>query len=169
MHERDVDFKVAIVTVSTSRYEKYGRVSGVEKIGEFDESGKLIYETFKDRVVHYALVPDDIVKIRRAVLESLETADVCIVTGGTGLSPSDVTVEAVEPLFTKKIDGFGEIFRKLSYDEIGLSALLSRATAGLVDDKVIFCLPGSKKAVRLGMEIIRGVLKHILSHAKGLA
>ncbi len=167
MHERDVDFKVAVVTVSTSRYEKYGRLSGVEKIGDFDESGKLIHETFG--AVHYVLVPDSIIEIRRAVLESLEIADVCIVTGGTGLSPSDVTVEAVEPLFTKKIDGFGEIFRRLSYDEIGLSALLSRATAGLVDDKVVFCLPGSKKAVRLGVEIIKGVLKHVLSHARGLA
>ncbi len=169
MHEKDVDYKVAVITVSTSRYERYGRLSGVDMVGDFDESGKLIRDTFGDRTVHYLLVPDSIIEIRKAVFEALEVADVCVITGGTGLSPSDVTVEAVEPLFTKKIEGFGEIFRRLSYDEVGLSSLLSRATAGLVEDRVVFCLPGSKKAVKLGLEIIRSVVKHILSHAKGLS
>ena len=79
-----------------------------------------------------------------------------------------MTVEAVEPLFTKKIEGFGEIFRMLSYQEVGYSAILSRATAGLIDSKVVFCIPGSKKAVRLAIEVIKGSVKHILSHAKGL-
>ncbi len=169
MHERDVDFKVAVITVSTSRYEKYGELRGVDKISSDDESGKLIYESFEENVVDYFLVPDDVVKIQKSVFEALSKADVCILTGGTGLSPADVTIEAVEPLLTKKIDGFGEIFRMLSYNEVGYAAILSRAMAGLVKDKVVFCLPGSKKAVRLGLEIIKGSLKHILSHAKGLS
>ena len=169
MHEKDVDYRVAIITVSTSRYEKYGELKGLEKIGDDDESGKLIYESFKSQAVDYRLVPDDVMEIRKAALDVLSKADVCIITGGTGLNPTDVTIEAVEPLFTKKIDGFGEIFRMLSYEEVGFSAILSRATAGLVKDKVVFCLPGSKKAVRLGLDIIKKSLKHILSHARGLS
>jgi len=167
MHERDIDYEVAVITVSTSRYEKHGNVKGVENIPEDDSSGKMLVESFG--ASQYFLVPDDIVLIRKAVFEALEKADVCLITGGTGLNPKDVTVEAVEPLFTKKIDGFGEIFRMLSYQEVGYSAILSRATAGIVGDKVVFCLPGSSKAVRLGIEIIRGSLKHILSHAKGMS
>jgi len=169
MHERDVDFKVAVITISTSRYEKYGELRGVDKISSDDESGKLIYECFEGNVVDYFLIPDDVVRIQKSVFEALSKADVCILTGGTGLNPADVTIEAVEPLLTKKIDGFGEIFRMLSYNEVGYAAILSRAMAGLVKDKVVFCLPGSKKAVRLGLEIIKGSLKHILSHAKGLS
>ncbi|WP_290596848.1 MULTISPECIES: MogA/MoaB family molybdenum cofactor biosynthesis protein [unclassified Archaeoglobus] len=169
MHEGDVDFKVAVITVSTSRYEKYGELRGVDKIRSDDESGKLIYESFEGNVVDYFLVPDDAVKIQKSVLDALSKADVCILTGGTGLNPTDVTIEAVEPLFTKKIDGFGEIFRMLSYNEVGYASILSRAMAGLIKDKVVFCLPGSKKAVRLGLEIIKSSLKHILSHAKGLS
>lgn len=169
MHEMDVDFKVAVITVSTSRYEKYGELRGVDKIRNDDESGKLIYESFGGNVVDYFLIPDDAVKIQKSVLDALSKADVCILTGGTGLNPTDVTIEAVEPLFTKKIDGFGEIFRMLSYNEVGYASILSRAMAGLIKDKVVFCLPGSKKAVRLGLEIIKSSLKHILSHAKGLS
>ncbi len=167
MHEKDVSYEVAVITVSTSRHEKYGDVKGVENIPEDDASGKLLVESFN--ASQYFLVPDDITRIQRTVLEALEGADVCLITGGTGLNPRDVTVEAVEPLFTKKIEGFGELFRMLSYQEVGYSAILSRATAGLVGDKVIFCLPGSSKAVRLGAEIIKGSLRHILSHAKGMS
>lgn len=167
MHKHEVveDYSVRIVTVSTSRFEKYGRVEGVEKIPDDDESGKIIAEMLGDRVKNYVLVPDSVSEIRKAVLDSSE--DVVVVTGGTGLNPKDVTVEALEPLFDKKIDGFGEIFRLESYKEIGYNALLSRATAGIISNKVVFCLPGSKKAVKKGMEIINSVLKHIISHAKG--
>lgn len=169
MHEREVDYKVAIVTVSTSRFEKNGPVRGVEKIPEDDESGKEILNAFKDRVVDYWLVPDKILEIRSAVYDALKRADLCILTGGTGLNPKDLTIEALEGLFEKKIDGFGEIFRMLSFKEIGYSAILSRATAGIINGKVVFCLPGSKKAVSLGLEIIKASINHILSHAKGLA
>ena len=104
--------------------------------------------------------------ILKAVLEM--EADVVILTGGTGLNPRDVTVEALEGIFDKKIEGFGEVFRYESLKEIGYNAILSRATAGVVNGKVVFALPGSKKAVELGVKIIKDVLKHVVTHAKGL-
>lgn len=169
MHERDIDYRVAVITVSTSRFQKYGNLRGVESVPEEDESGKEIIKEFGGRVVDYQLVSDDILQIRSAVFESLAKADVCILTGGTGLSPRDVTVEALESVFEKRIEGFGEIFRLKSFEQIGYSAILSRATAGIVGGKVIFCLPGSKGAVKLGIEVIKASVKHILSHAKGLS
>ncbi len=168
MHAKDVSFTVGVITVSTSRFERHGKVRGVENIPEDDESGRMIAETF-DNVTHYVLVPDCVEDIRSAVLEMISRVDVCIITGGTGVSPRDVTIEAVEPLITKKLEGFGEIFRMLSYKEIGVDAVLSRATAGLISNKAIFCLPGSKKAVRLALEIIKPLLPHLVTHAKGLA
>ncbi len=169
MHEKELDYKVAIITVSSSRFQRYGNLRGKENIPNDDESGKEILNEFKDRVVDYQLVSDDVFQIRLAVFESLAKADVCILTGGTGLNPKDLTIEALEDVFEKKIDGFGEIFRLKSFEQIGYSAILSRATAGVVNGKVIFCLPGSKKAVKLGIEIIKASVKHILSHAKGIS
>lgn len=169
MHERDFDYKVAIITVSTSRFNKYGALRGVSNIPKDDESGMEIFKAFKDNVEDYYLVSDDVVQIRSAVFDALKSADVCILTGGTGLNPRDLTIEALEGLFDKKIEGFGEIFRMQSFKEVGYSAILSRAAAGIINGKVVFCLPGSKKAVMLGLEIIKASLKHILSHAKGLA
>ncbi|MEM4156483.1 MAG: MogA/MoaB family molybdenum cofactor biosynthesis protein [Archaeoglobaceae archaeon] len=169
MHERELDYKVAIITVSTSRFNKYGSIMGIKNIPEDDESGMAIFEAFKGSVLDYRLVSDDLIQIRSAVFDVLRSADVCIITGGTGLNPKDLTIEALEDLFDKKIDGFGEIFRMQSFKEVGYSAILSRATAGIINGRVVFCLPGSKKAVQLGLEIIKASLKHILSHAKGLA
>lgn len=169
MHKADIEYTVGIITVSSSRFKKYGALRGIESLGDFDESGMEIYSAFKDVAKDYALVSDDIEMIRGALFEVLKNTDVCIITGGTGLSPSDVTVEAVKPLFTKEIEGFGEIFRMLSYQEIGSSALLSRATAGLIKDKIVFCLPGSKKAVKLAVNIIKPAIGHMLVHARGLA
>ncbi|MFN3384084.1 MAG: molybdenum cofactor biosynthesis protein B [Archaeoglobaceae archaeon] len=169
MHEKELDYKVAIITVSSSRFQRYGNLKGKENIPSDDESGKEILNEFKDKVVDYQLVPDDVFQIKSAVFESLAKADVCILTGGTGLNPKDLTIEALEDVFEKRIDGFGEIFRLRSFEQIGYSAILSRATAGVINGKVIFCLPGSKRAVKLGIEIIKASVKHILSHAKGLS
>jgi molybdenum cofactor biosynthesis protein B len=169
MHERDVQYGVAIITVSSSRFEKHGPLKGKERIPEDDESGREILKAFSEKVVDYYLVPDSVIEIRSAVFDALRKADVCILTGGTGLNPKDLTIEALKDLFEKEIEGFGEIFRMQSFKEIGYSAILSRATAGIINGKVVFCLPGSKSAVILGLEIIKASLKHILSHAKGLA
>ena len=165
MHETDVDYKVDVITVSTSRFKKYGRVEGKQAV-EDDESGKILIEAFGDKFNKYYLIPDDIQEIRKTVIGC--DADVIITTGGTGLNPRDVTIEALEDLFTKRIDGFGEIFRMESIKQIGYHVVLSRVTAGIIGNKVVFCLPGSKNAVRVGVKIIKEVIKHILSHVKGL-
>ena len=96
------------------------------------------------RVVSRGLVRDDIGEIRAEVKAALALpeVDAVLVTGGTGLAPRDVTIEAVTPLFEREIPGFGELFRMLSFAEIGAAAMLSRATAGLVSGRAIFLLPG---------------------------
>ena len=116
-HEVELNYKIGIISISTSRSKRYGELRGIDKIGDFDESSKIVYETFKENVVNYVLIPDDVDKIRKAISEVLRDADVCITIGGTGISPSDVTIEAVKPMFTKELEGFGEIFRMLSYKE----------------------------------------------------
>lgn len=100
--------------------------------------------------------------IRLHLLRSLfeEDAEAVILMGGTGLAPRDVTIEAVSPLLEKRLDGFGEIFRRLSYDSIGSPALMSRTLAGLIGNKPVFCLPGSPQATKLGVEMALKELPH---------
>ena len=92
--------------------------------------------------------------------------DVILTTGGTGLDARDITVETVESLFRKKLEGFGEIFRVKSYEEIGAAALLSRATAGIYKNTVIFSMPGSPNAVKTALSIIIDELPHFVHHVK---
>ncbi len=169
-HVADVDVTVSVITISTSKWQKYGDmyIDGLEKTD--DESGKALVRMLgeKFRIVSYRLAPDDMEKIRAAVEECLKISDAVVTTGGTGITPRDVTIEAVEPLIEKRLDGFGEIFRMLSYQQVGSAAILSRAIAGIRDGKAIFCLPGSPKAVKLGAELILDSLKHVISHARGL-
>jgi molybdenum cofactor biosynthesis protein B len=168
-HEADVEVCAGIITVSTSRFNKYGSARGLEKLEEIDDpSGKEIAEALKCKVEDYVLVPDEKAEIVKALVSMLPRVDAVILTGGTGLNPLDVTIEAVEPLFEKRIDGFGEIFRYLSYKEVGTAAILSRATAGIIEGRAVFCLPGSRKAVRLAVELINDLLKHAISHVRGL-
>jgi len=170
-HEAEIRIKVGVITISTSRWKKYGNVSSLEALESIDDpSGKLIVDTLADEyeVVDYRLVPDSEEKILCAVGDILDKSDVVITTGGTGITPTDITVETIEPLVDKKLDGFGEIFRMLSYKEIGNAAILSRAFAGIMGGKAIFCLPGSQKAVKLALEIIKPTLRHIITHARGL-
>jgi molybdenum cofactor biosynthesis protein B len=98
--------------------------------------------------------------------KALKICNCIILDGGTGLTPDDVTIEAVSPLLEKKIDGFGELFRMKSYEEIGTSAMLSRAVAGTIRGKAVFCIPGSTAAVILATKtLIVPEISHILSHA----
>jgi molybdenum cofactor biosynthesis protein B len=157
-----------IITCSTSRFQS--RCSGKEAP---DPSGDLIeakMREFGHRVIGRSLIPDDPRIIRATILEALRNPDVdsIIITGGTGISKDDVVIEVAEGIFDKRLPGFGEIFRRISYDEIGSSAVLSRATAGVAWGKPIFCLPGSPDAVRRSLEkIILPELPHILKHVKG--
>ena len=138
-----------------------------------DLSGDLIVKLLEKaghRVVFRTVVPDDRVLIGRSVGNALgmEDVDAIITCGGTGVSLSDLTIETVRPLLRKTLPGFGEFFRRLSYDEIGSAALLSRALAGVADKgKAVFCIPGSPQAVRLCLErLILPEVGHILKHAR---
>lgn len=149
----------AVVTVSTSRSL------------EDDVSGDRIVELFESAghdVVVRELVDDDFDGVQGAVdrLARREDTDVIVTTGGTGVTPDDVTPEAVRPLFEKRLPGFGELFRRLSYEEVGTRTVGSRATGGIADGTVVCCLPGSENAVRLGVEEL--VLPEI-GHLVGLS
>jgi molybdenum cofactor biosynthesis protein B len=163
MHEVEFEISFGVITISTSRFERHGLLN---EPPSDDESGRFLVKEFNAKA--YMLIPDSVMEIRRAVLDMLREVDVVITTGGTGLNPKDVTIEAVKPLIDKEIEGFGEIFRYLSYQEIGDRAMLTRAFAGVVKGKAVFCLPGSLNAVKLGAKLIKSQVRHILTHARGL-
>lgn len=114
---------------------------------------KKILEKNNQNFVSFQIVPDENERIKEVLLQLIkEKNDIIITSGGTGISKRDVTIETVKPLFEKTLEGFGELFRYLSYKEIGSSAMLSRASAGIINNKIIFCLPGSPNAVKLALE-----------------
>ena len=137
-----------------------------------DTSGKLIAERLEAAghgVVERAIVKDDRDAIRSAVLRGIARpdTDVVIATGGTGVSPRDSTPEAVEPLLDKVLHGFGELFRALSFQEIGAAAFLSRALAGTAQRTAVFVMPGSSAAVRLAMDrLILPELAHLVGQLR---
>ena len=135
-----------------------------------DEGGRILRSGLTaagHRIAGQRIVPDDLEALRHLATGEAQAAgaQALLVTGGTGLSPSDCTLEAFEPLWTKRLDGFGEIFRALSFAEIGPAAMLSRAAAGAIDRLLVFALPGSPAAVRLALD--RLILPE-LGHAVGL-
>ena len=134
-----VPVPIAVMTASDSRTEAD------------DKSGKLLVERLTGaghRIVEKVIVPDDIFQIRSVVSRWIADTEVQVVltTGGTGVTGFDGTPEAVTPLLEKELDGFGEIFRAVSYEEIGTSSLQSRAVAGVANGTYLFCLPGSSGA-----------------------
>lgn len=135
--------KVGVLTASDSRS------------AETDESGRLIRELLTaagHRVEYYEVLPDEPSRIRQALLDNLPDLDAIIVSGGTGIAARDSTIEVVRMLLDKELEGFGELFRYLSYQEIGPAAILSRALAGITAGKIVASLPGSPDACRLAME-----------------
>ncbi len=139
--------RIAVLTVSDTRDE------------ESDTSGHVLVERLSKAghtLAHRGLVPDDVEAIRARCIAwaSSGEVDVIITTGGTGLTGRDVTPEALEPLFDKRIEGFSVVFHQVSYQSVGLSTLQSRATAGLLRGVFVFCLPGSNGAVKDGWSII---------------
>lgn len=122
---------------------------------ETDESGHLIRDLLTaagHRVEYYVVLPDDPSRIRQALLDNLRDLDAIIVNGGTGIAARDSTIEVVRMLLDKELEGFGELFRYLSYQQIGPAAILSRALAGVAAGKIVAALPGSPDACRLAME-----------------
>jgi molybdenum cofactor biosynthesis protein B len=159
-HAHDLDtLGVAVVTVSSSRTLSDDPAGDtITRIMEADD----------DEVVTRELIPDDYDRIQ-ATLDNLvtrEDVDAIITSGGTGVTPDDVTIEAAERLFDKELPGFGELFRLLSYDEIGTKVVGTRATAGIANGIPVFCLPGSENAARLGAETI---ISEEAGHIAGLA
>jgi molybdenum cofactor biosynthesis protein B len=124
---------------------------------ETDESGARIRTALEGaghRVVSYAILPDDPSRIRAHVQDVLgdPAVQAVIVNGGTGIAPRDTTYEALTALLEKRLDGFGELFRMLSWEQVGSAAMLSRAAAGIARGKILASLPGSPDAVALAME-----------------
>jgi len=143
---------VALVIVSTSRYNELQEKSQssdktVDVVKSNLELNKNIY------LVSTEFIPDSAELLNTKVYELVEedNIDAIILSGGTGLSPKDVTFETISPMLEKELPGFGELFRNLSYEEIGSSAMLSRATAGVIKKKIVFLLPGSPNAVKLAL------------------
>lgn len=117
------------------------------------------------RVVAYHVVKDDPAQIKEHIVAGVndQAVQAIIINGGTGISRRDSTFEAVDAMLEKRLDGFGEIFRNLTYQEIGSPAIMSRATAGIVKGRVLFSTPGSENAVRLAMEkLILPELGHLV-------
>jgi molybdopterin adenylyltransferase len=149
---------IGIITVSTTR-------ALVD-----DTSGKWISETAAaqgHRILYHQVIPDDADTIAATVQTVIrnERPQVILMNGGTGITPQDVTIEAVNPLFAKVLTGFGPLFAQLSFEEIGSAAYLSRATAGVIEDTVVFCMPGSINACKLACrELIFPELGHLVKH-----
>jgi molybdenum cofactor biosynthesis protein B len=157
----------AIFMCSTSRYQQLQKGEKID-----DVSGELIEALLKNaghKVRFKKIIADDKVLIQEAVKSVLDSADLdaAVFCGGTGIAPSDVTIETVSPILEKTLPGFGEIFRRLSYDKVGSAAVMSRAVAGVAKGKALFCIPGSPDAVRVSVEmLILPEAPHIVRHAR---
>ena len=133
-----------------------------------DLSGKYLIETLNEKysVNSYFIIPDKKEKLELAIQEMVKKdINVIFTTGGTGLESRDISIETLMPLFEKTIHGFGEIFRAKSYEELGSGALLSRASAGIYKKTIIFALPGSPNAVKMGLAIVINELGHLVKHS----
>jgi molybdenum cofactor biosynthesis protein B len=161
-HKADAPASVGcfVLTVSDTRTDKT------------DTSGRTIATLLTNaghHLVGQAIVRDDPTAVRDMVIRSLANPAVqaIISTGGTGITSRDTTFEAVDALLEKRLDGFGELFRMLSYQQIGPAAMMSRATAGLAGGRIVIALPGSEAAVRLAMEsLILPELGHLVQQAR---
>ncbi len=159
-HKKHAPKKVSIgiITVSTTR-------ALVD-----DAGGNWISEQAQKEghdVVYHQVITDDAELIAATVREVIqnERPQVILMSGGTGITKKDVTIEAVNPMFSKTLSGFGPLFAKLSFDEIGSAAFLSRATAGVIEDTVVICMPGSLNACKLACrKLIFPELGHLVKH-----
>ncbi|TLZ59072.1 MAG: molybdenum cofactor biosynthesis protein MoaB [Methanobacteriota archaeon] len=148
--------KVAVITISDTRTEAT------------DESGKILKQLLLDaghKILFLAIVKDEAKAIADAVEQASWTCDAIVTNGGTGLSKRDVTIETLQPGLDKVLPGFGELFRVLSYRDIGSAAMLSRAIAGVYKTRLLFCLPGSPAACILAM---KSLILPELGHAIGV-
>jgi len=158
----------AVYICSTSRYRVIEQ--GATEIS--DVGGDTIVNLLKNsgqNVLFKKIIADDKELISKAVEQifSIPDLDVAIFSGGTGITPTDITIETVAPHFEKTLPGFGEFFRRISFDRIGSAAVLSRAVAGVAKGKALFCIPGSPDAVHVALEmLILPEAPHIVKHAR---
>jgi molybdopterin adenylyltransferase len=152
--------RCAVITLSDTRTK------------ETDTSGKLIVELLQQAghaLISYDIIPDDPRQLE-SLLESLtarQDLDAILTTGGTGISKRDQTIDVVEQLITQPLPGFGELFRMLSWEQIGSGAMLSRAVGGIINGKLIVAIPGSSKAVDLAMtKLILPEIRHLIFELK---
>ena len=157
-HAAPASVGLGILSVSTTR--------AIEN----DESGQWMVRRAKKEghdVRFHQVVSDEVATIRDTVLRAIRNHGLraLLVTGGTGLTPTDVTIEAIKPLFAKEMTAFGAIFAQLSYEAIDSAAILSRATAGVIGSTAVYCMPGSKKACQLACRaLIFPELGHVVAH-----
>lgn len=150
----------AVITVSDTRTQKS------------DRSGQVMIQLLQDAghdIQSYQILKDEPEEIRQAIarLQTQSVIDVILLNGGTGISPRDTTYDAIEPLLDKTLPGFGELFRMLSYSDIGSRAMASRAIAGTLGHQLLFSMPGSSNAVTLAMEkLILPELSHLLTQLR---
>jgi molybdenum cofactor biosynthesis protein B len=156
--------RIAVLVVSDTR------AAALREGRDEDVSGKLIEQSARE-VGHETtrlIVPDDAREIKKAIqrFTADKKIDVVITTGGTGIARRDVTIKTLRPLFEKELPGFGEILRRIGYEKVGVTALLTLATAGLIERKPVFCLPGTPNAAEIAMKLILPGLGHIIKHAR---
>lgn len=161
-HMKDAPLKltIGIITVSTTR------TLADDKSGQWMK--KKAQKQGHEVIIHQ-IVTDNFELIGRAVAETINnfSPHILLMTGGTGLSPADVTIEAVRPMFSKELIAFGALFSQLSFEEIDAAAMLSRATAGVIGDTVVFCMPGSLNACKLACNaLIFPEAEHIAAHVR---
>ena len=160
IHKKDApkNVTIGILTVSSTRTLTN------------DKSGQWIRKLARKeghQVVYHQVIPDDIETISDTVLEVIRdlSPHALLLTGGTGISPKDLTIEAVNPLFEKELAAFGPLYAQLSYEKVDSAALLSRATAGVIGKTMVFCMPGSLNACKLACKaLIFPELGHLVKH-----
>ena len=155
-HQAPRSVKCAVITVSDTR------------TAESDTSGKAIMEILRSsghEPVYKGVIPDEPEQIWKKLEEVIGIDEILaiVIDGGTGVGMRDVTIEAIKPKLEKILPGFGELFRMLSYEEIGSAAIMSRAVAGVIQGKIVFCIPGSEKACKLAVnKLIAPELGHLI-------
>ncbi|MGL6299065.1 MAG: MogA/MoaB family molybdenum cofactor biosynthesis protein [Methanobacteriaceae archaeon] len=178
LHKSKAPNKVScgVITLSDSKYRASINLSNSSSsdVGnilafEDDKSGAILIDTLNEKydVDSYSIIPDDSERLEKAINEMISKGITAIfTTGGTGISKRDITIETLNNLFEKELPGFGEIFRAKSYDEIGASSILSRASAGVYNGTLIFAMPGSPNAVKNAISIVINELGHLAKHVK---
>ena len=157
----------AVFVCSNSRYQQVQKGEKIEDVS--GDTIEALLRNARHRVLSKKIIADNEGMIEEAVHSVLSSAelDAAVFCGGTGIAPKDITIEIVSPFFEKALPGFGEIFRRLTYDKMGSAAVMSRAVAGVAKGKALFCIPGSPDAVRVSVErLILPEAPHIVRHTR---